>query len=66
MISKVRIAATEKDFSHSDICNILKFAQERFQQNVRNHNTIQQRNEIRKKKFSNDRKELVGFDFDKS
>ncbi|CAB4438117.1 unnamed protein product [Rhizophagus irregularis] len=31
-------------------------------QNVRNRNTIQQRNE---KKFSNDRKELAGFDFDK-
>jgi hypothetical protein len=65
MISKVRMAATEKDFSHSDICNILKFTQERSQQNVRNRNTIQQRNEIRKEKFSNDRKELAGFDFDK-
>jgi len=65
MISKVRVAATEKEFSHSDMCNILKFVQERSQQNIRNRNTIQQRNEIRKEKFSNDRKELAGFDFDK-
>jgi len=65
MIKKVHTIATEKEFSYSDEYNILKFVQERSQQIVRNRNTIQQRNEMRKEKFSNDRKELAGFDFDK-
>ena len=65
MIKKVHTIATEKEFSSSDEYNILKFVQERSQQIVRNRNTIQQRNEMRKEKFSNDRKELAGFDFDK-
>uniref|UniRef100_U9TP61 DNA 3'-5' helicase n=1 Tax=Rhizophagus irregularis (strain DAOM 181602 / DAOM 197198 / MUCL 43194) TaxID=747089 RepID=U9TP61_RHIID len=65
MISKVRAAATEKDFSYSDICNILNFVKERSQNVLKNRSTIQQRNEARKEKFANDRKELAGFDFDK-
>ena len=65
MISKVHTAATEKDFSYSDICNILNFAKERSQNVYKNRSTIQQRNEARKEKFANDRKELAGFDFDK-
>ena len=65
MISKVRLAATEKDFSYSDICNILSFVKERSQNVLKNRSTIQQRNETRKEKFANDRKELAGFDFDK-
>ena len=65
MISKVHTAATEKEFSHSDICNILDFIKERSQNILRNRSTIQQRNEARKDKFANDRKELAGFDFDK-
>ncbi|CAB4423509.1 unnamed protein product [Rhizophagus irregularis] len=65
MISKVRTVATEKDFSYSDICNILNFVKKRSQNVFKNHSTIQQRNEARKEKFANDRKELAGFDFDK-
>ncbi|GBC42943.2 uncharacterized protein OCT59_007997 [Rhizophagus irregularis] len=34
MISKVHTAATEKEFSHSDICNILKFVKERSQKEL--------------------------------
>ena len=40
MISKVCIAATEKDFLYFDICNILKFIQDWSQKNARNHNAI--------------------------
>ena len=65
MISKVRTAATEKDFSYSDISNILNFAKERSQNVLKNRSTIQQRNEVRKEKFANDKKELAGFDFNK-
>ena len=65
MISKVRIAAIEIDFSSSDTYNILKFVQKRSQQVIRNRNTIQQRNELRKEQFANEKKELAGFDFDK-
>ena len=65
MISKIRIAAIEIDFSYSDIYNILKFVQKRSQQVIRNHNTIQQRNKKRKKQFANEKKELASFDFDK-
>ncbi len=65
MISKIRIAAIEIDFSYSDIYNILKFVQKRSQQVIRNRNTIQQQNEKRKKQFANEKKELASFDFDK-
>ena len=65
MISKVRVAAIGKDFSYSDICNILKFGQERSQQVIKNRNTIKQRNEARKELYANEKKELAGFDFDK-
>jgi hypothetical protein len=65
MISKVHIAATGTDFSYSNICNILKFVHERSQQVIKNRNTIQQRNEMRKEKYANEKKELAGFDFDK-
>ena len=41
MISKVRITATEKDFSYSDICNILKFVEERSRKVIQNRSTIQ-------------------------
>ena len=65
MISKVRIAAIGKEFSYSDTYNILKFVQERSQQVIKNRSAIQQRNEVRKEKYANERKELAGFDFDK-
>ncbi|RHZ67401.1 hypothetical protein Glove_301g3 [Diversispora epigaea] len=45
--------------------NILKFVQERSQQVIRNRDTIQLQNEERKIKFANEKKELIGFDFDK-
>ncbi|GBC33646.2 putative sgs1 protein [Rhizophagus irregularis DAOM 181602=DAOM 197198] len=65
MMAKVYTAATNKDFSYPDMCNILNFVKERSQKVSINHNTIQQRNEARKEKFANDRKELSGFNFDK-
>ncbi|POG62989.1 hypothetical protein GLOIN_2v1485047 [Rhizophagus irregularis DAOM 181602=DAOM 197198] len=66
MMAKVYTAATNKDFSYPDMCNILNFVKERSQKVSINHNTIQQRNEARKEKFANDRKELSGFNFDKA
>ncbi|CAB4410237.1 unnamed protein product [Rhizophagus irregularis] len=65
MISKVRVVATGVDFSYSDICNILKFVQERSRQVIKNRSAIQQRNEARKEQYANERKDLAGFDFDK-
>ena len=53
------MVAIGKDFSYSDICNILKFVQERSQQVIKNHNTIKQRNEARKEQFANEKKELA-------
>ncbi|UZO15818.1 uncharacterized protein OCT59_007233 [Rhizophagus irregularis] len=65
MISKVRVVATGVDFSYSDICNILKFVQERSRQVIKNRSAIQQKNEARKEQYVSERKELAGFDFDK-
>ncbi|RGB24504.1 P-loop containing nucleoside triphosphate hydrolase protein [Rhizophagus diaphanus] len=65
MISKVCVIATGVDFSYSDICNILKFVQERSRQVIKNRSAIQQRNEARKEQYASERKELAGFDFDK-
>lgn len=65
MISKVRLAAIGTEFSYPDTCNILKFVQERSQQVINNRSAIQQRNEVRKEQYANERKELAGFDFDK-
>ncbi|CAI2185301.1 16988_t:CDS:2, partial [Funneliformis geosporum] len=48
-----------------DVYNILKFVKERSQKIIKNHSVIQQLNEIRKEQFSNYRRELAGFDFDK-
>ncbi|RIA88926.1 hypothetical protein C1645_825607 [Glomus cerebriforme] len=60
IISNVHITAVETEFSYSDKINILKFVQERSRQVIKNHSTIQQRNEGRKEQYANKRKELAG------
>ena len=65
MIFKVYTAATEKDFSYSNIYNIQNFVKERSKIVLKNRSVIQQWNEARKEKFANDKKELADFDFDK-